>query len=134
MKIKKYSIILIVSILSLAILAFFYFNPVFVTVPDCENAEVVFIYNEDNIRQTVSAEDTEKLKTILGGFRWLDYDMPACGFDDNICIRLGNKSFSPACDRDPIIKFRNKYFSLTEKEIEQIHIIMEKYGAHFPCV
>lgn len=116
------------------ILIYFYFNPLFVNAPNCKNAELIFIYGKDNIVATISEEDTDKLYDILGGFHFVHYDMPSCGFDENICVRFGNTAFSPACDTDPIIQYKTKYFSVTEEEIQQVHKILEKYGAYFPCV
>ena len=45
-----------------------------------------------------------------------------------------NITFSVACDGCPIIKYKNKYFYVSEIELEQIHNIMKKYGAKFPCI
>lgn len=137
--IKKHKNKIIYCTIALVLfLVFLNFNPLFVYVPNCDNGEVTCVQydeynNETRLTQKMSAEDTEIIKEIFRDNRKLYYDSPACGFYGH-SIRLGNQEFYPACDTCSIIMYKTKYFNVSEKEIDQIHKIMKKYGANFPCV
>jgi len=122
------------------VLIFLYFLifPEVVYVPDCETGEITCVeYSENNqeirLTKTMSEEDTEVIKEIFSKKRKLYFDSPSCGFYGH-SIRLGNQEFYPACDTCNTILYKTKYFNVSEKEIAEIHKIMEKYGAKFPCV
>ena len=142
MRKSKYIIaVCLFSLVVIGIFTFIYFNPFTVNIKNESKAEVVFVYDyydtdEDaNIRETISEEDLATVKEILKGKKtYWEFGIPACGFDENISIRSGDKVLSPACDGCNKIKYRNKYITVSKKEINAIHRIMRKHGAHFPCV
>ncbi len=72
----------------------------------------------------INKEDMLIIKEIFNG-KELFRDNPSCGFDENISLCFDNITFSVACDGCPIIKYKNKYFYVSEIELEQIHNIME---------
>lgn len=121
-----------ISVLFLLLLIFIYSH--LIIVPECENAEIVFVHNDTHINETISKEDTKKLRAIISKYNFLYYDNPSCGFDENISIRFGRQVFSPSCDSCPVIRHKFKYFDVSESDIEQFKKIMGKYGAYFPCV
>ncbi len=134
---KKAEKIVAIALMILTIvgtLGFFYFNPTSINLSLHNEAEFVFIYGDKNIREKVSVEDTQILKDIFHGKHKLFWDNPSCGFNTNVSVRFGNHIFSPACDNCETVKYRNKYFYLSDKEMRQVRRIMRKYGAYFPCV
>lgn len=93
----------------------------------------LYIYEDKNINESLNKEDMLIIKEIFNG-KELFRDNPSCGFDENISLCFDNITFTVACDGCPIIKYKNKYFYVSEIELEQIHNIMKKYGAKFPCI
>lgn len=100
-----------------------------------ENAEgsVVFKYDNTQIDEALDETESDQIKKILNN-RELYYDNPSCGFTENVSIRFNSKVFSIACDKCSIIKHNGKYLSVSDNDIAIIRNIMEKHGAHFPCV
>lgn len=94
---------------------------------------IKYIYNDKNISASMSKDDSQTIINIINGSECHN-DNPSCGFDGNISFSFGSDIFLPACDGCPIIKYCNKYFNVSKSEIEQIHNIMAKHGAKFPCV
>lgn len=133
---KKFLLIFIPVIVTAVILIkIFGFT---VIIPDCENAEMVFIYKKTNVHTIISEADTKIIKTALRSKGKLHmgepFVFPACGFDDNVYFSLGDSVFYPACDRCNLIKYKGKYFEVSENDMEKIRQVLEKYGAYFPCV
>lgn len=62
----------------------------------------------------------------------------SCYFNDEIYLSVGEgkakAKFYPACDGCDTIKYRGKIFHLTSKEGKQLHSILNKYNAKFPCI
>lgn len=94
---------------------------------------IKYIYNDENISASMSKDDSQTIINIINSNECHN-DNPSCGFDGNISFSFGTDTFLPACDGCPIIKYRTKYFNVSESEIEQIHNIMAKHGAKFPFV
>ena len=80
---------------------------------------IKFKYNDKNINTQMDKEDSDAVVDIL---------------NNKECFTFGTDTFMVACDGCSIIKYHNKYFNVSDSEIEKIHNIMVKYGAVFPCV
>lgn len=119
------------TLIALAVLMFF--SPNEINIVNSNEAKIVYIYGDKNILEKLNEDDLLTIENIING-KQLYQDEPSCGFDENISLHFNNNIFSVACDGCPIIKYNNKYFSVSDSQIEQIHNIMEKYGAEFPCV
>ena len=61
-------------------------------------------------------------------------DEPSCGFDKNISIKFDNDYYCIACDSCGIVKFKDKYFNISNSERSKVEKIFKKYGGTFPCV
>ncbi|MCH5296091.1 MAG: hypothetical protein J1E85_00310 [Ruminococcus sp.] len=122
-----------IMIITLSILLSSCVFPGKVNISNDSQGNIKYIYNDKNISTSMSKEDSETIINIIDG-RECQYDNPSCGFDGNISFSFGNDTFYPACDGCSIIKYHNKYFNVLDAEIKQIHAIMEKYGAYFPCI
>ena len=140
-KVKTMIAIFLCFLTIIGIFMFVYFNLFTINISAENNAEVVFVYDyydndEDaNIRETLSEDDLKTVKEILNGKKpYWEFGVPSCGFDENISIQFGDKVFSPACDGCNIIRYRNKYIRVSDGEINIIHRVMRKHGAHFPCI
>ena len=103
-----------------------------------EDVFLTFVYEGTNINVTLEGEEAEAVMAILDGNRYhpLWAGVPSCGFDPNISIKVGNQIFAIACDNCNFVQdFHNqRYFDITQKEMEQVRSMFEKYGGHFPCV
>lgn len=122
----------IIMIFSAAILSSCIFSEK-VSISDDLQGNIKFIYNDKNIDTQMDIEDSDAVIDIFNNKECFA-DNPSCGFDGNISLTFGTDTFMVACDGCSTIKYHNKYFYVSDSEIRQIHRIMRKYGARFPCV
>ena len=105
-----------------------------------KNADVIltFIYGEDNIRVTLEDDEAKNVINILNGNSYdpILYVIPSCGFDKNIALKVGGRTFAIARDTcNCILDLGNlRYFDISKEDMEYIHSLFEKYGGYFPCI
>ena len=104
-----------------------------------DNMELKYYYADSKISTKVDLLDSRVISEILNGYVLKEVGgVPTCGFTDDIAIYTNDKQniFCIACDSCPIIYWKNKniYISISEKEMEELHQILKKYGMIFPCV
>ena len=137
MKLKTKKILIVIGMVFVftagAVSAAIYFN--FMVRIDSENAALVYKYEELNIEQNLTQEESKILKNIFNN-KLLYSGSPSCGFEEDISIKFGSQTFCPACDTCGTVKLLNKgtYFSISQRERNEIEKIFLKYGAAFPCV
>ena len=101
-----------------------------------KEAQIHFRYGDKNISQILTAHETEEVKSIFTNKK-MYRDNPSCGFSTDVSIRFNKaQTFCIACDTCPVIYWRekNRYFSITEAEKEQLYQLLESYGCSFPCL
>ena len=97
-----------------------------------------FVYEETNIHVTLTDQEAARVIEILNGNTYdpilLGY--PACGFWEEVVLKLGNRRFSIASDGCNCIfdVSRYHYFDIPAEDMAYIHSLFEKYGGYFPCV
>lgn len=105
-----------------------------------ENTKVTltFIYGEQNIVVVLSEDEAEKVIEILdgNGYAPVFSGVPSCGFDKNISLKVGGRTFAIACDTCNTIQDlgNSRYFDISKEDMDYIHSLFEKYGGYFPCV
>ena len=105
-----------------------------------KNADVTlsFVYGEDNISVTLEDYEAEKVIDILGGNNYdpIFFGVPSCGFDENISLKVGGRTFAIACDTCNTVQDLGnlRYFNIPNEDMEYIHSLFEKYGGYFPCI
>ena len=105
-----------------------------------KNSDVTltFIYGEENISVTLEDDEARKVVNILNGNNYdpFSFSVPSCGFDKDISLKVGGRTFAIACDTCNCIQdFGNlRYFDIPKEDMEYIHSLFEKYGGYFPCV
>jgi len=105
-----------------------------------KNSDVTltFIYGEENISVTLEDDEAGTVVDILNGNNYdpISSGVPSCGFDKNISLKVGGRTFAIACDTcNSIQDLGNlRYFDIPEDEMEYIHSLFEKYGGYFPCI
>ena len=145
-----FALTLSVTILSTVLVSLFAMLLVSVPVVNCltaaektsvpQNSEVtlIFIYGEEDILVTLEDDEAEKVIDILNenNYAPLLSGVPSCGFDKNISLKIGGRSFAIACDTCNCIQDLGnlRYFDIPEEDMEYIHSLFEKYGGYFPCV
>ena len=99
---------------------------------------LTFVYGEENISVSLDGEEAEKVIAILDGN---SYDpvfsgVPSCGFDADISLKVGDRTFAIARDTCNILQDlgNHRYLSVSQEEIDYLHSLFEKYGGHFPCI
>ena len=102
-------------------------------IPDMANAVLTFKYNDSNIEVSLSEKESKTIRSIFYG-RNLYTDTPSCGFSEEVSIRFGDMVFCIACDNCAIIRYNDRYFSVSDNDREVINSIFEKYGGFFPCI
>ena len=98
-----------------------------------DQIRIIYRYNEIEINSIISDEQGEDIKKILNGKKG-NNDNPSCGFSQDIAFECEGEYFSIARDTCPIIKYNDKYITISEKERGEIERIFKEYGATFPCV
>jgi len=123
--------------LLLSVLMLFMLTACYTNVKSGKKVTLTYIYGEKNISVELPEDEAEKVIEILDGNH---YDptsaIPSCGFDKDISLKVGMRTYAIACDTCKIIQDLGnlKYFAVTEDEIAYIHSLFEKYGGHFPCI
>lgn len=132
----KKKVLSVVLILFCAVIIILNFS--FVRVNKNETATARYIYGDKNITAEISTEDTKDIAEILNGKRLSIFDLPSCGFNENIAVVIGNKTFCIACDDCATMFYKDKvkkgYINLEADENEKIRTILEDYGFAWPCV
>ena len=133
MKKKVFSVVLILFCAVVLILNF-----TFVRVNNRDTAIARYIYADKSITAEISEEDTKDIAEILDGKHISLFDLPSCGFDENVAVVIGNKTFCIACDDCATIFYKDKvikgYINLEADENEKIRTVLENCGFAWPCV
>ena len=105
-----------------------------------KNSDVTltFIYGEENISIALENDEAEKVIDILGGNNYdpIFFGVPSCGFDENISLKVGGRTFAIACDTCNTVQDLGnlRYFDIPQEDMEYIHSLFQKYGGYFPCI
>ena len=103
-----------------------------------DDVSLTFIHEKTHINVTLEADAAKSVIDILGQKRYdpIWTGVPTCGFDPNISLKVGDRVFAIACDSCNFVQDLNaqKYFSVSQNEMDQIRSLFEKYGGYFPCV
>ena len=100
--------------------------------------ELVYIIYEHNITVTLQKEEADQVRRILDGKTYdpIGWGVTACGFDENVSLRVGNRTYAIAMDTcNSILDMGSlRYFSVSQEEIDYIHALFQKHGGGFPCM
>lgn len=101
-----------------------------------DNVFAKYIYADKSIITELSDEDSKTVINILNGKHISIFDLPSCGFDENVAVIINDKTFCIACDECGTVyyKERNGYISLDNNENEKLREILSAYGFEWPCV
>ncbi len=103
---------------------------------DVNKAEINYDYDSVLVDESLTKEETETITDIFEN-NFLYSDNPSCGFSQDISIVIDNdKTFCIARDTCGIIywKEKDKYFKVSDEDIEKVHKLFENHGGKFPCV
>jgi len=102
------------------------------------NVTLTFVYGDVNVSVSLPEEECEKVIAILNGNKYdpLASGVPACGFDKNISLTVGNRVYAIARDTCGTVQDLGnlKYFSISQEDVEYIHTLFQKHGGYFPCI
>ncbi len=117
----------------IAFLALLFFRPVIIF--SQEPAIGRYKYGGKDITVELSVEDTKTIKNIVNG-KITSTMEPICGFDEDISVKIGIRTFCIACDSCGVLCINDgdRFIYLSDKENEIIRGILEKYGFDFPCI
>ena len=105
-------------------------------VPDGE-VTLVFIYGDQDIRATLSPEESAQVVEFLDG-RICDPlpREPACGFSENVSLQIDGQTYAIAGDLCNFVMELDtgRYFPLPEEDAAYIRTLFTQYGGFFPCV
>ena len=131
---RKWIVILIVIVM--AIISSVLFVPQRTNMALVDVGHVTFVYRDKNVHTVLSEEDLSEILKILDN-KVLYIDYPACGFSESVSIQLNESEiFCIACDGHNLIYWKNKdrYFTVSKKEIVYLHELLSKYGISFPGI
>lgn len=99
-----------------------------------KDAEVTLIFDDINV--VLTDEEADRVFEIFNGAKKqsLFWGTPSCGFDENVALQIGMTRFKIACDTCGTALVGFASINISEKDIEYIHELFEKYGGHFPCI
>ncbi len=99
---------------------------------------LTFIFGEENICVTLEADEAKNVIRILNGrsYSSIASGMPSCGFNPNVSLSVGGRSFAIACDTCNCVQDLSnlRFFDISQEDVEYIHSLFEKYGGYFPCI
>ena len=93
---------------------------------------------EEHIHVTLTdAEAKQAIRILRGNFydpRWAG--VPSCGFSEEISIAVNNRAYAIACDDCNYIMdcTAQRFFRISQRNMDDIRALFEKYGGYFPCV
>ena len=97
-----------------------------------------FIYGDQNISVDLPDEEAARIIGILDGNRYepIWAGTPACGFTENVSLRVGYRVFAVACDDCNCIEDLGvlRFFEIPQEDMEYIRSLFRQYGGYFPCV
>lgn len=106
---------------------------------DAHGEVILRLCNEEkDICMALSGDEAQKVISILDGKRYASSlsGVPACGFDPDISLQIGDQVYAIARDTCGILQDMTKarFFSVPEEDMAYIHTLFESYGGYFPCV
>ncbi len=99
-----------------------------------KSGKVHFYYGETQIEEELTEEEVKTIANILEGKEAYTDSVPACGFDENIYIVLGDVWYWFGCDGCGTAMNKKGFIDLSQEEIDRIHAILESYGCFWPCL
>lgn len=96
-----------------------------------------YVYGGKNIKAEIAKEDIKVITEILDGksMHLYLFGTPSCGFDENVAVIIGGKTFCIARDSCGTVLCKGKgYIELDSKENETLRTTLEKYGFSWPCI
>lgn len=102
-----------------------------------DGVQLVFVYGDQNIHTALSQEEAARVSDILDGhFCDLSPGEPACGFSENVSLKVDGCTFAPASDCCNLVMelTTGRYFHLPEEDMDYLHELFRQYGGDFPCV
>lgn len=124
-----------ISVALLCIAIIFCFSACKIFILPNQTAKLNYEYMNIVIHKDLTEQESNTVINIINGSS-LYNDMPACGFNDKICIEIEGKKYAIACDNCSIMKdvSTGMYFYPTEENMKIIRNIFISYGAKIPCV
>ena len=125
-------IIVLILIISLG----FFYSPKIVRLKNIESVKAIYTYYGADKISDLSSEEVLLIQRLFNN-KIATRDTLYCGFGKDVCIVIDNKTtFCFAGDMCPIVYWaeQDRYFSMSEKEYEELLALLEKHGFDFPCV
>lgn len=94
--------------------------------------------NYNGTHKELEKEDCDEMNGLLNGhLQYWEFGIPACGFSKEVSLEFDDGMYY-CIAQDECNTFRvsssKKYFNVSERVMKRVKEILEKYGAHFPCV
>lgn len=131
--IKKYYIKTITLLLMIPFMMFLCACNNTTNIADSSIGQLNYNYDNKHISVTLTEAESNIVRDIFNK-KELYNDEPSCGFDKNISIKFDNDYYCIACDSCGIVKFKDKYFNISNSERSKVEKIFKKYGGTFPCI
>lgn len=99
------------------------------------SAVLAYSYGDIQIWEELYGADVDAVVDILNG-KLEHHDNPACGFDEDIAIIIGGRTFALACDSCGVVKDceTGKYIYISDGERDILESLFTSRGGKFPCV
>lgn len=94
-----------------------------------KKATLILTCYEHNVVQELTQEETEAVVEIFNSKRLSDIGgVPACGFGEDVAIKVGNTTYMIAKDDCSRIKNGMFTYNISDEDIQYIHELFESYS------
>lgn len=94
---------------------------------EAETATLVLTCYDNDVVQELTQEEAEEVSRIFNAM-WLgDPGVPACGFGDDVAIKVGNTTYRIAKDDCSSIQKGALTYTISDEDMDYIHGLFEKY-------
>ena len=93
-----------------------------------QQATLVLTCYDNNIVQELTTEEAQEVSKIFNSL-WLgDPGVPACGFGDDVAIKVGNSTYRIAKDQCSRVQKGIFTYTISDEDMDYIHSLFEKYS------
>ena len=120
----------------IAVVFGFLLSPKLVRLENAKSGEAIYTYNDADKISDLSTEELRIIQKLFNN-KIATRDELYCGFSKDVCMVIDeNMTFCFAGDRCPIVYWveADRYFSISEKEQDELLTLLESHGFKFPCV
>lgn len=94
-----------------------------------KKATLILTCYDNNVVQELTTEEAEEVSRIFNS-KWISDigGVPACGFGDDVAIKVGSTTYRIAKDQCSRIQAGLFTYNISDEDMDYIHSLFEKYS------